>query len=634
MRSGTSYFNRAVFKKTVTRFWPLWAVYFIIWLIMMPLNGLMQVSAQAGRTIKNISYMIRFASGTVPDMAQSALWLSVVFGLLAAMAVLSHLYGARSANFFASLPVRREGMFLTQYLAGLAFLVVPNAAIALLTLLVEAVGGWVNLPALLYWLGMSCGVCFFFYSMAVFCGMFTGHILALPVFYGVFNVLGFGLWAMGTSALRNFYYGYSSGTGWGYAVARWCTPVWNLQSNIWSYFRSSSLVYDGPASEPVGAELTKDVLELEGRFEVGMYALVAVVLTVCAFLLYRARRMESAGDVVSVSPMKPVFKYGVAVCSGLFLGQATAGMIHMQEPGMMISMLVWAVAGYFVAQMLLDKSFRVFKKWKGAVAVAGVFVALFLVVGFDLTGYETRMPSPDQVENVHVYGLGAVSLGDSGDYMNEELTDPQQIELVMDLHRAAISQRDGRYYNGTVMGTSMDLVYQLKDGSTLSRYYTLWVDSNEVGQEGSGAWALQQLYNDRDLFWEVYGFAAMDRAMAEEGWWMEQARYSDYSDKYSYNDEYYYYDDPQETERYFYGKDAMALYDAVREDYEANRIGVRDLSAADGADTSRYGEREIVFTMVNGKGKDDSESRVRIAVQDTATSTLAALEALADDAAQ
>ena len=161
MRSGTSYFNGTVFKKTVTRFWPLWAVYFIIWLIMMPLNGLMQVSAQAGRTIKDISYMIRFASGTVPDMAQSALWLSVVFGLLAAMAVLSHLYGARSANFFADLPVRREGMFLTQYLAGLAFLVVPNAAIALLTLLVETVGGWVNLPALLYWLGMSCGVCFF-----------------------------------------------------------------------------------------------------------------------------------------------------------------------------------------------------------------------------------------------------------------------------------------------------------------------------------------------------------------------------------------------------------------------------------------------------------------------------------------
>ena len=45
----------------------------------------------------------------------------------------------------------------------------------------------------------------------------------------------------------------------------------------------------------------------------------------------------------------------------------------------MAAMVVWAVAGYFVARMLLDKTFRVFRRWKGAVAVVAVFIALFLV---------------------------------------------------------------------------------------------------------------------------------------------------------------------------------------------------------------------------------------------------------------
>lgn len=637
MRSGTSYFNGTVFKKTVTRFWPLWAAYFVIWFISMPLSGLMQLSAQARSSIKDIGYMIRFAYRTVPGMCTSATWLAAVFGLLCAMAVCSHLYGARSANFFGSLPIRREGMFLTQYLAGLSFFIVPNLAIALLTLLVEAMGGAVCIQGLLFWLAVSSGSGFFFYSMAVFCGMFTGHILALPVFYGVANIIGYGIWVMCTGIGQMFFYGYVGGTGLGYRIAQWCTPAWKLDNEVWASYTSPNLTYDGPAMAPVGAEI-QEKLTLEGLPEIGVYVLAAVVLTVCAFLLYRARRMESAGDVVSVNPMKPVFKYGVAICSGLTFGMGTRAVLYIQEFGLMAAIIIWGIVGYFAAQMLLDKSFRVFKKWKGAVAVTAVFAVLFVVVGFDLTGFETRMPDPDQVESVHVSGLNAVGLGDDADSAYAVLDDPRQIELVMDLHRAAIGQRNsytisGGYVTDLRCSTSLNVSYYMKDGSRLARRYTVWLDPSEVDQGGSGAWAMQQLYNDRELYWDIYGFAEMDQLMAEEGWWMEQARYSDYSDKYDYSGEYYgeyyHYADTQDTDRYFYGKDAMALYDAVREDYEADRIGVRVLPGADEYDTYQQRERELHFVLVNGTG---NERWVRIAVQDTASSTLAALEALADDA--
>ena len=38
MRSVTSCFNATLYKKDLARFWPLWALYTVIWLFMFPLN--------------------------------------------------------------------------------------------------------------------------------------------------------------------------------------------------------------------------------------------------------------------------------------------------------------------------------------------------------------------------------------------------------------------------------------------------------------------------------------------------------------------------------------------------------------------------------------------------------------------
>ena len=40
MRSATSYFNGALYRKTLARFWPLWAGYGVIWLFFIPLSML------------------------------------------------------------------------------------------------------------------------------------------------------------------------------------------------------------------------------------------------------------------------------------------------------------------------------------------------------------------------------------------------------------------------------------------------------------------------------------------------------------------------------------------------------------------------------------------------------------------
>ena len=42
MRSGTSYFNLTLVGKNLARFWPIWGLYTLIWVVLMPVGILIQ----------------------------------------------------------------------------------------------------------------------------------------------------------------------------------------------------------------------------------------------------------------------------------------------------------------------------------------------------------------------------------------------------------------------------------------------------------------------------------------------------------------------------------------------------------------------------------------------------------------
>lgn len=621
MRSGTSFFDGTVFKKTICRFWPLWGMYFAVWLVALPLNGLILLRLEANaRPGLTGGYMENFAYSSVPEAAGAALPIALVFGVLCAMAVFSHLYNARSANLFGSLPIRREGLFLTHYLAGLAFLVVPNAVIFLLCLALETAGGCVVMDGLLFWLAVSCGECFFFYSLAVFCAMFTGHILALPAFYGIINCLAYGVTGLVLTVFQMFYYGFTTFGNGVFEVIKWLTPVERLGERVvshWAYPSNTTGVGDP-------FDYSQRILRTCGLGTVGIYAAAALALTAGAFFLYRARNLESAGDVVSVKVMRPVFKYGVAFCVGLALGMGTAFAVGgLEEFGLAAAIVVWGVIGYFAAEMLLQKSFKVFRSWKGAVAVAGAFIALSLVVGFDLTGFETRVPDPANVATVYVGGLDAVRLDDTGDQVRLLVDDPGQIGLLVDLHRAAVEQRDWDDHTGTrsdeTRVASVELTYTMKNGSTLiRRYRAVRVEPGQAGQEGTAAWALEQLYADRGLYWRAYEFDELEARIAQPGWRLERAELG----SFTYSEENGYWD---QGISYFYAPYARTLLDAVEEDFKAGRIGVRTL-----ADADWYPPEEGQTLSFWAQDGDGSRFWMEITVQDGSSSTLRALEELAE----
>ena len=519
MRSKTSYFNMTLYRKNMARFWPIWALYGVIWLFAMPVNILLQSGRYRGEPVALREAVAWFADRTVLELAGDvAVQLTFCFGILVAMAVFSYLYQARSTSMIHALPVRREGLFLTNFLAGYSFFLLPHGGIFLLTLLAEGVGGYVNANALLIWFLSVSFLSFFFYSFAVFCAMFTGHILALPVFYGILNFLVIGVEFLLDSVLVEYVYGYIS-LQWMNILARWLTPALNLYSLL--QVRNDSVFRDGI--------LVEQKFTLLGLQYAMLYAVVGLVLAVVALLVYRRRQLETAGDVVSVAVVRPVFRYGVAFCAALTFGALLYSIFGYLLPdtawSLLILMLLCGAVGYFVAEMFLQKSFRVFKRWKGCVVFLICLSALMAAMELDLTGFEKRVPQLEGIQSVRVEGIHSAPY-DSASQADLELNDPEDIALVVQIHQMIVDHKEeieaGRYpttyydteYRGEYKswsGNTLTLSYQMENGSQISRrYFDINVLSEELDQPDSLSALLQELVNRPDAVRQAYGLDQID----------------------------------------------------------------------------------------------------------------------------
>ena len=233
-------------------------------------------------------------------------------------------------------------------------------AFAALCLLPSADWG-TALSALGLWLAVQSGLCLFFYSFAVFCAMFTGSVLALPVFYGILNFLAAGVYMLVQGLMAEFFYGFSQwGVGMPSAI-QWLTPFVKLmEACAWS-----RPYWDEPG------------YQLRSPGAVAVYAAAGVVLAVLAVLAYQRRHAESAGDVVAIPLVRPVFRCGVAFCTGLSLGIFTAVFFGWAADGLPLTLLVGWYGMNFVGMPELH--------WKygyPAVTLVSVGIVAALVIYF------------------------------------------------------------------------------------------------------------------------------------------------------------------------------------------------------------------------------------------------------------
>ena len=478
MRSKTSFFSPAIFKKNITRFWLLVVLYLVAQCLALPLV----MHTNLSYTMIGVSHNEAMYNA-VRDIYQITEITNVIafFGACAsAMAVFSYLYSARSANMMAALPVRRESMFISSCAAIYAVVIAVNLLAVAMTFCIGLAHGLSLMKWLVEWFFIVMGQFTLYFGMAVLCANMTGNILAMPVIYGVMNFCAVCVGSVAVEIANEVIYGLNAGLP---DLFAWLTPfVWLLQggyeytgpSNVAYELRDYSfLVYDRPTA-------------------MILYTIAGVVFLLIAFFIHRKRAMETAGDVVSVRILRPVFKILCAFAAGMGFGtvffywflnyQGTSGAAYR----LMASIFVFGFVGYVLADMLVRKTTRIplAKTAVPALIMSCAMALTIFVMDSDMLGIESKVPEIDQVKQANV--------SCSGEGLT--FTDPEGIGWVTAVHHTVLDNKAKNENDLNNHDMTIHITYTMQDDSQVRRYYRVRYEVE--GVMTPEAQIVDELFND------------------------------------------------------------------------------------------------------------------------------------------
>ena len=503
MQSKTSFFNGTLFRKNLTRFWPLWGGASFLGSLF-PLALLLQLVRRGGYQMGSPLSFTEFYYNVV---TYGLPIISLIYAILCAMLVWSYLYNTRSVGMMHTLPITRKGLFATNFLSGMAMILIPYAVTGTLCILISLAYAAFDPAGLLVTILSVLGESFFYFATATFVAFMVGNAFALPAVYFLLHFLAVLLdWLLSMFA-GNFIFGldsYYSG------VVEFLSPTVYLEQQVYvdCTYEEVRTFTEMTHTESYVSRLT--AVTLENAWLIGVYALVGVVFLALAYILYTRRRSESAGDVVAVGWMKPVFRFGVAALAALLGGQALYALFwssfqdgrYYDALPMTVCMLVAGAIGYYAASMLLAKSLRVFRgSWKGLALVAAGCIALCCVLRFDLLGISRRVPEISQVEKVTFYAA-------DNNYTFYSGEDDALLEQLRTLHKTIVEDQEyvrdyednwrGTLYaddTGTMTRTYIRLTYHLSNGLEVDRRYDLPLTKYRMAQGGTYDALLNDLVN-------------------------------------------------------------------------------------------------------------------------------------------
>ena len=507
MQSKTSfskYFNATLLRRNLTRFWPLWGMASFAGSLF-PLALLVQFLRDEdfylwNRPLDFTEMYYYVAAYAVPVV-------SLLYAILCAMLVWSYLYNSRSVGLLHTLPIRREGLFFTNFLSGMAMMLIPYVVVGGLCIVVSAATGCFDAKGLGVTILAVLGLSFFYFATATAAAFVTGNVFALPAVYFLLHFLAVMLdWLVCTFS-QGFIFGLSGGYS---GVVEWLSPTVYLENHLRVSGTYEEVFQRG---ELTGTGYYTDVLtavELQNLWLIGVYALAGAALLAVAWLLYRRRRSESAGDVVAVGWMKPVFRCGVtglaALLGGLLLYELfwrsfQKGRYYEVLP-LLVCMLVAGAIGYYGASMLLAKSLRVFRgSWRGLALTAAGCALVCAVLHFDVLGVADRVPEVSRVEKMALYTA-------DNNYTFYPDEDEALMERVRAVHQAITADRD--YIVGVtgqedwrsqpIIGdASFHVTYYLSSGLKVDRTYYLPISRQRLTQAGTYDNLLDSLVNSEEM---------------------------------------------------------------------------------------------------------------------------------------
>lgn len=473
MQYKRSFFNPTLIRHNLKRFWPLpVALLLICFLLLSSSHETLRyareyevpiLAAASGQTAINTYDTGYNTANDILSMRRSAVYqlggpmvmVSFVAALLSALLVMHHIHGRKQLQFYHGLPLSRRCFYITSAVSGYLLGLLPVLLVELVLIPIACSMGCELLPCLQL-IGLTVSAFTIFYSISMLACVLAGQTLGAVLLCGGMNCFALAVMTGAAGVAQYVLYGYNESILLE-DVTTCLTPMLVMTNAANAAYNEQGL--------PYGFSLLPILI----------YFLVGIALLVLGGVLYQHRRGEKTGEMIAFSGVKWLCRILVALIAGLlgtvFIVETTSLITRdITFPTITVMVLVLMFLGWFVAEMVVQKSFRVFKRKSVTGCLSLCVAALLILVGanLDVFGYVNHIPAPEEFSGANVSLAGTTISLDTEDAIR--------------LHQTILNHEEELSNNtGVYRGTDILLDYYQDGKLRMTRtYHVLDTEDNLI----------------------------------------------------------------------------------------------------------------------------------------------------------
>ena len=524
----------------------LWSIVLLLlaWFFCFPVLSAMDM---VDKTISTLYDLNQIYGATSPMLTL----ITVIAAIVLAMSCFKHLHSSRMTDCYHALPVKRELLFASQYLAGVV-IYLATYLLGILAMLLVLMWKGILVKYLLanvfYGYLMFALMFLLIYTITVLAVELTGKLIISVLGTLYLNFYALIVYGLFMSLGELFFSTYSSRSAENvFHVTQWLAPFSRLYKNFElmdqrpkdCIFRMSDHIWnDQPQLLSRLEGTTMVVTPLPAGVLLGTLAMI-VVLLVISVVLFKKRRSESAGSAMAFSISRPIVKFLTVLPAGTGIGiffyminsERSLGWLFF---GTVCGALIVCCAMEVIYQADIRAMFR--KKWD---LLVGVVLSLLLTCffRFDWGGYDRYLPEKEDLKGVSIlfsfedwasrWDLSSPKLDYNWDYqLTEECYyDMDVLYPLLEYLTEHISEEEvakpgyyavtsevayGSYKYDSVYVSSwytLDVTYRLKNGKEVHRDYTLDLSDSKLRELVSAVYESEEY---KEMLYAIYHEEVMD----------------------------------------------------------------------------------------------------------------------------
>ncbi|MBT2614395.1 MULTISPECIES: DUF6449 domain-containing protein [unclassified Bacillus (in: firmicutes)] len=374
--------------------------------------------------------------------------LVIVIPVLLAIFLFRFLQMKQASDFIHSLPITRRSIYVHMIGTGIGFMGLPILLTGSILILFHSaidIERLYSMTDIWSWMGTTFILEALIFSVAVLLGMVTGLSAFQGVLTYIFLTLPVGLFVLFAANVKFLIAGFSA-----------------------EYYLSANM--NGISPLLAATEMEKITF-----FSINtlIYSILTFLFLISSLFLYERRKLEHVSQAFVYPKIKPVFKFGLTLCMMLFTGlyfSETTG----ESGWIFFGYTVGSLLGYYLGEIVLQKTWRIRVNLKGYVAFIAAVIVLALIIKIDPLQYKTKIPDEKMISQIYIGDSPLFFDGDdTSNSASTYLKEKENIEAIRLLHQEIIDKGKKVSIGEWNDGQSVFLMYELKNGKRLAREYHL-----------------------------------------------------------------------------------------------------------------------------------------------------------------